>query len=327
MPQPRAHTSDCQPFAPPELSHLAVTLDRGRRCPDAAAVNPAPRPLGNALRPAPSRARVPHVVQNPARDDRRDPVARPGNRRERRDLLAVQRAPAGAAARSASRPAGQLCQSGPTSDVLQLRHGRGLRRGLRLPDVSRHRTGGAEDGLQRDRRPHAVQRKPRHARAGPITGDGTLVSGSYFSVLGLQPALGRLLDRTVDLPIEANYVTVLSYAFWENALGANTAVLGKQITVNGQSLTIIGVAPRGFSGTTLGVRPDVFVPISMAGLMIDGWKGVETDRDEHFVYLFGRLAPRATIAQASASINPAYHAIINDVEAPRIKGLSAQTAA
>src|SRR5690348_18003083 len=65
----------------------------------------------------------------------------------------------------------------------------------------------------------------------------------------------------------------------------------------------------------------------MAGRMIDGWKGVETDRDEHFVYMFGRLAPRATIAQASASINPAYHAIINDVEAPRIKGLSAQTAA
>jgi predicted permease len=161
----------------------------------------------------------------------------------------------------------------------------------------------------------------------PITGDGVLVSGSYFSVLGLQPALGRLLDRTVDQPIEANYVTVLSYAFWENALGANPAVLGKRITVNGQPLTIIGVAPRGFSGTTLGVRPDVFVPISIAGLMIDGWKGVETDRDEHFVYVFGRLAPSATIAHASASINPAYHAIINDVEAPRLKGLSAQTAA
>ena len=68
----------------------------------------------------------------------------------------------------------------------------------------------------------------------PITGDGVLVSGSYFPVLGIQPALGRLLDRTVDQPIEGNYVTVLSYAFWENALGANPAVLGKQITVNGQ---------------------------------------------------------------------------------------------
>jgi MacB-like periplasmic core domain len=149
----------------------------------------------------------------------------------------------------------------------------------------------------------------------PITGDGVLVSGSYFPVLGIQPALGRLLDRTVDQPIEGMYVTVLSYAFWENVLGGNPAVLGKQITVNGQPLTIIGVAPRGFSGTTLGVRPDVFVPISMAGLMIDGWKGVETDRDEHFVYIFGRLVPGATMEQAAASLNPTYHAIINDVEA------------
>jgi predicted permease len=75
------------------------------------------------------------------------------------------------------------------------------------------------------------------------------------------------------------------------------------------------------------VRPDVFVPISMAGLMIDGWKGVETDRDEHFVYVFGRLAPGATMEQAAASLNPTYHAIINDVEAPRIKGMGAETAA
>jgi predicted permease len=146
-------------------------------------------------------------------------------------------------------------------------------------------------------------------------------------VLGIQPALGRLFARTDDQPIEGNYVTVLSYVFWENALGANPAVLGKQITVNGQSLTIVGVAPRGFSGTTLGVRPDVFVPISMAGLMIDGWKGVETDRDEHFVYMFGRLAPGATLELAAASLNPTFHAIINDVEAPRIKGMGPETGA
>ncbi|MGE5101533.1 MAG: ABC transporter permease [Deltaproteobacteria bacterium] len=161
----------------------------------------------------------------------------------------------------------------------------------------------------------------------PIRGDGILVSGSYFPVLGIQPALGRLFARTDDQPIEGNYVTVLSYAFWQSTLGANPAVLGKQITVNGQSLTIVGVAPRGFSGTTLGVRPDVFVPISMAGLMIDGWKGVETDRDEHFVYMFGRLAPGATMEQAAASLNPTYHAIINNVEAPRIKGMGPETAA
>ena len=109
----------------------------------------------------------------------------------------------------------------------------------------------------------------------PISGDGVLVSGSYFPVLGLQPALGRLLAPTDDQTTGQQYgntVAVLTYAFWENTLGANPSVLGKQITVNGRPLTIIGVAPRGFSGTTLGVRPDVFVPLSMAGAMIDGWK-------------------------------------------------------
>ena len=220
-----------------------------------------------------------------------------------------------------------LASPGPAGHVLQLRHGRGLRRGLRLPNVPRPRAGGAEtafSGIAGHMPFNVSLSMPGQT---PIKGDGVLVSGSYFPVLGIQPALGRLLDRTVDQPIEGMYVTVLSYAFWENALGGNPAVLGKQITVNGQPLTIIGVAPRGFSGTTLGVRPDVFVPISMAGLMIDGWKGVETDRDEHWVYIFGRLVPGATMEQAAASINPTYHAIINDVEAPRIKGMGAETAA
>jgi predicted permease len=164
----------------------------------------------------------------------------------------------------------------------------------------------------------------------PISGDGVLVSGSYFPVLGLQPALGRLLAPADDQTTGEQYgntVAVLSYAFWENTLGASPSVLGKPITVNGRPLTIIGVAPHGFSGTTLGARPDVFVPISMTGAMIDGWKGVESGREEHFVYIFGRLAPGATIEHAAASINPTYHAIINDVEAPLLKDVGPQTAA
>ena len=161
----------------------------------------------------------------------------------------------------------------------------------------------------------------------PLSADGLLVSGSYFPVLGIQPALGRLLDRNDDQSIDGNYEAVVSYDFWENNLGASHAVLGKQITVNGQSLTIIGVAPRGFSGTTLGARADLFLPISMAGVVIDGWKGVESTRDEHWVYVFGRLAQGVTVEQASASINPTYHAIMNDVEAPLLKGMSAKTEA
>jgi predicted permease len=159
----------------------------------------------------------------------------------------------------------------------------------------------------------------------PINADGVLVSGSYFPVLGIQPAIGRLFDRTDDQGVRVNNVTVLSYAFWENSLGADPAVLGKEITVNGQHLTIIGVAPRAFDGTTLGARPDVFVPISNVGVMTGGEQS--TVRNDHWVYLFGRLACGATVDQASASINSVYHAIITDVESPMQQGLSATTAA
>ena len=158
----------------------------------------------------------------------------------------------------------------------------------------------------------------------PVNGRGVYVSGNYFSVLGLRPALGRLLTPSDDETIGGSYVAVLSYPFWETNLGSDPSVIGKQITVNGQQLTILGVAPKGFTGTTLGVRPFVFAPISMRGVLTQGWKGFER-RDSYWVYLFGRLKPGATIDQATASVNTVYHTIVNDVEAPQRKGMSAKT--
>ena len=160
----------------------------------------------------------------------------------------------------------------------------------------------------------------------PINGLGTFITGSYFPVLGLQPALGRLLSPNDDDAIGAHPVAVLSYSYWENQLGSDRSVVGKQITVNGRQLTVIGVAPKGFGGTTLGARPYVFVPISMRGALNAGWVGFER-RNSFWVYLFGRLKPGATIEQATASINAVYSPIINDIEAPLHKGMSAQTMA
>jgi predicted permease len=161
----------------------------------------------------------------------------------------------------------------------------------------------------------------------PVNGDGVYVSGSYFPVLGIRPALGRLFTPADDQVIGANYLTVLSYAFWETQLGADRNVVGRQITVNGKQMTIVGVAPKGFSGTTLGARPYVFVPLSMLAV-ITGEQGIDR-RDDHWVYLFGRLKPGATMEQASASVNTIYHALINDVEAPAQSGkaMSAKTMA
>src|SRR5688572_15773455 len=114
---------------------------------------------------------------------------------------------------------------------------------------------------------------------------GSLVSGSYFPVLGLKPALGRLLTPDDDRTIGGHFVTVLAYSYWETQLGSDPAVLNNVITVNGQAMSIVGVAPKGFEGTTLGDRPRVFVPITMRGLMSPGWNRFE-ERRVYWAYVF-----------------------------------------
>ena len=157
-----------------------------------------------------------------------------------------------------------------------------------------------------------------------INGQGMMVSGSYFPVLAVRPALGRLIGSGDDPAAGESHVAVLGYAYWQRQFNADPGVLNQSMIVNGQTMTIVGVAPRGFEGTTLGVRPHVYVPITMRELMNPGWKGFDNRRG-YWAYLFGRLKPGVTIEQARVSLNTQYHAIINDVEAPLQKGMSEQT--
>jgi predicted permease len=156
------------------------------------------------------------------------------------------------------------------------------------------------------------------------SGGGLLVSGSYFPVLGLQPALGRLLDGNDDRTIGGHFVAVLSHGYWMTKLGGNPNVLNQSLIVNGQAMTVVGVAPRGFTGTTLGSDPAVFVPVTMRDLMVPGWKAFD-NRRAYWAYLFARVKPGVSIDQASAAMNGIYRSIINDVEAPLQKGMSEQT--
>jgi predicted permease len=157
-----------------------------------------------------------------------------------------------------------------------------------------------------------------------LNGEGMLVSGSYFPLLGLRPALGRLLTPADDETVGGHFVAVLSHRYWESGLGADPDVLNRTIVVNGQSMTIVGVAPRGFDGTTLGARPQVFVPITMRGLMSPGFEGFD-NRRSYWAYLFGRLRPGVSLEQVAASLNAVYRPIIADVEAPMQEGMSDQT--
>ena len=157
-----------------------------------------------------------------------------------------------------------------------------------------------------------------------MTGEGVLVSGNYFPLLGLQPALGRLLSSNDDQKVGESPVVVLSYPYWTTRFGQRADVINQQMIVNGQSLTIVGVAPAKFEGTTLGATPEVFVPITLRSLMEPGFEGW-ANRRSYWAYVFARLKPAVPIEQAGTGLNVLYRGIVNDVEAPLQRGMSEQT--
>ena len=146
---------------------------------------------------------------------------------------------------------------------------------------------------------------------------GTQVSGSYFPLLGLVPTVGRLFGPEVDAPIGGHPVVVLSHEFWQSDLGGTRDVLGEALVVNGQPLTIVGVAPAGFQGTTFSQPYSIFVPVTMHGRLS---AGAGEDRFEnrlsYWLYLFARLGPAVSREQARAAVQPLYRNILSEVEAP-----------
>ncbi len=150
------------------------------------------------------------------------------------------------------------------------------------------------------------------------------MSGKYFSLLGVKPAVGRLLDANDDRVDGEASAVVLSYAYWEAAFGADPAVVGRTLVVNGKPLTIVGVGPRGFHGTTVGERPLVFVPITFRWLANPNAFPHHADRKSYWAYLFARLKPGVSLDQAAAAINVPYRAILNEVDAPLLTGVGEQ---
>ena len=152
---------------------------------------------------------------------------------------------------------------------------------------------------------------------------GMLVSGDYFSVLNLQPALGRLIGPQDTPRVGESLVAVLSYSYWQNRFGGDTDVIGETLTVNDQPLTIVGVAPDGFSGTMRGAAPVVFVPLTLRWLMQPEEPRNDENRQAYWLYLFARLNASVSREQAEAQMNALYRRILQD-EAPNLVGLTDQ---
>jgi putative ABC transport system permease protein len=141
-----------------------------------------------------------------------------------------------------------------------------------------------------------------------------LMSGNAFEVLGVPPALGRVLSAEDDRAPGASPVAVLSYGYWTRRFAADSSVLNKTVVVNGQPLTVVGVAREGFSGIQPGRRADLFVPIMEKAQMTAFWNGLDDPKD-YWVQVVGRLKPGLDRAQAEARIAPLYRSLVENASA------------
>ena len=132
---------------------------------------------------------------------------------------------------------------------------------------------------------------------------GELVSGNYFSVLGVNPAFGRVVSaEDVQTDGEAR-VAVLSYGIWQRVFGSDPEIAGKNILLNEHSFTVIGVAPRQFVGTAVGSPTDVWLPLTMEPAAMPGMsQGVLHNRNAGWIEIFGRLKREVRLADARSEL-------------------------
>ncbi len=145
----------------------------------------------------------------------------------------------------------------------------------------------------------------------PELAGAEMVSGNYFDVLGVQPALGRLLVASDDTVPDGNPVAVLGFDYWQRRFGSDPTILNQSVLVNGHPFTIIGVAQRGFHSVVMGDTPDLFVPMMMKSQVMPGGDELE-DRRASWLNIVARLKPGARRDQAEAGISPLWYAIRAD---------------
>ena len=138
---------------------------------------------------------------------------------------------------------------------------------------------------------------------------GELVSGNYFPLLGVGPAIGRVFSASDDLHEGDHPYAVLSYAWWQSRFAGDPTVIGRTIHVNNYPLTIIGVSRKGFDGMEPGLPARIFVPMMMTKSVRPGFTAL-FNRRSRWVNVYGRLKPGFDIQRAKAGLQPLFHRII-----------------
>ncbi len=145
---------------------------------------------------------------------------------------------------------------------------------------------------------------PQHPAGAPTElVQGMVVSGNFFQVLGVEPAIGRLFNGEEDrAPSAAPYI-VLNYDYWQSRFGGDPAILGQALRLNGFPMTVIGVTRRGFRSTDVSIGPDLYFPYMMRGEVLNMPYTRWNNRNNFWFQIVGRLRPGASIQKAETELS------------------------
>ena len=130
---------------------------------------------------------------------------------------------------------------------------------------------------------------------------GYLVTGNYFELLGVKPALGRAFLPEEDATPGSHPVAVLSHGCWERRFGSNPGIIGQTVQFNGHPFTVVGVAPKGFTGTEVAFMPEMWIPVMMARVIEPASNWLDRRAADN-LFVVGRLKPGVSDAQARAEL-------------------------
>jgi predicted permease len=174
--------------------------------------------------------------------------------------------------------------------------------------------------------PSMVSVRTGSSTGGPATqAQSHLVSGTFFSVLGAQPLLGRVLNAD-DSAIEGgNAVAVISHRYWQENLSADPGVIGRSITINGTSFMVVGVMPAAFYGVDLNEQaPDMWLPITMQPAVMMTPRSILNPDGLFWIHIMARRRSDVSVAQAQAWATTEFQRFLTDREGAQISPLRRQ---
>lgn len=142
-----------------------------------------------------------------------------------------------------------------------------------------------------------------------------MVSGNFFQVLGVPAALGRTFIPGDDDAVGGAPVVTLSHGYWQRRFGGDSGVIGREVLINEARFTVVGVTPASFTGEVVGQTTDLWLPVSMQGVLWPN-RAVLDDAQAFWLLLIGRMRPGVTMAQVTSDMNTATRAILGDQFGP-----------